>query len=87
LGGRSFLALSWAAPEPVPEAPGLAAGVDDVGLVGDAVDDGLGEARVGEDLCPLAEGEVGGDDQRAALVALGDDLEDELGGALGEGEI
>jgi len=32
---------------------------------------------------PLAEPEVGGDDQRAALVALGENLEDELGSAVG----
>jgi hypothetical protein len=71
----------------VAKAPGLCAGVDDVGSVGDAVDDGLREASVGEHLRPLPEWEVGGDDQAGALVALGDDLEDELGGALGQGEI
>jgi len=47
----------------------------------DLVDDGLGQARLGEHLRPFAERHVGGDDQRAALVALADDLEDELGGA------
>ena len=36
--------------------------------------DGLSEPRVGEDLGPLAEREVGGDDQRAALVAFGQGL-------------
>jgi hypothetical protein len=40
-----------------------AAGFDDVGAVGQAVDDGFGEPGVGEDFRPLAEGEVGGDDQ------------------------
>src|SRR3954451_6167586 len=73
--------------EAVAEAPGLGAGVDDVGLVGDAVDDGLGETGVGEDLGPFAEGQVGGDDQAAAFVAFGDDLEDELGSALGQGQV
>src|SRR3954451_5120594 len=34
-----------------------------------------------------AEREVGGDDQRPAFVAFGEDLEDELGGAGGQGEI
>src|SRR4051794_28759438 len=37
---------------------------------------------VREDLGPLAEGQVGGDDQRAAFVALREDLEDEPGGAV-----
>ena len=69
------------------EAPGFAAGVDDVGAVGEPVDDGLGEAGVGEDPGPLAEGEVGGHDQAAAFVAFGEDLEDEFGGAVGEREI
>jgi len=56
--------------EAVFEAPGFAAGVDDVGAVGEPVDDGLGEPDVGEDFRPFAEGEVGGDDQTAALVAF-----------------
>src|SRR6266545_5979598 len=84
---RWSASASLAAREPVLEAPGLAAGLDDVGAVGESVDDRLGEARVGEDLRPLAEGEVGGDDPRGALVALGDHLEDELGGAFREGEV
>jgi hypothetical protein len=41
------------------EALALAAGLDDVGAVGEAVDDRLGEPGVGEDLRPFAEGEVG----------------------------
>jgi len=57
------------------------------GAVGEAVNDGLGQAGVEEDPRPLAEGQVGGDDQRAAFVAFGEDLEDELGGAVGEGEV
>ena len=65
--------------ESVFEAPGFAAGVDDVGSVGEAVDDGFGESRVGEDFRPFAEGEVGRDDQAAAFVAFREDLEDELG--------
>lgn len=67
----------------VAEAPGVGAGVDDVGAVGEPVDDGFGESGVGEDLGPLAEGEVGGDDQRASFVAFGEDLEDEFCGAVG----
>src|SRR6266702_1810862 len=73
--------------EAVAKAPGLGAGVDDVGAVGEAVDDGLGEAGVVEDLGPFTEGQVGGDDQAAAFVAFGEDLEDELGGAVGQREV
>src|SRR3972149_5587543 len=75
-----------AAGEPVLEAPGFAAGLDDVCAVGEPVDDRLREPRGGGDLRPLAEGQVGGDDQGGAFVAFGDHLEDELGGALGQGE-
>ena len=73
--------------EAVAEAPGLVAGVDDVRSVGEPVDDGFGEPRVGEHLGPFAEREVGGDDQAAAFVAFGEDLEDELGGAVGQRQI
>src|SRR5262245_44928197 len=47
----------------------------------------LAEPWIGQDLRPFAEGEVGGDDRARAFVALGDDLEDELGGALGQSEV
>ena len=47
----------------------------------------LASRGVGEDLGPFAEGQVGGDDQAAAFVAFGEDLEDELGGAVGQGEV
>src|SRR3954470_14429735 len=84
LAGDGSCALAG---EAVAEAPGLGAGVDDVRAVGEAVDDGFGESGVGEDLGPFAEREVGGDDQAAAFVALREDLEDELGGTVGQGEV
>ncbi len=74
-------------PSPVLEAPGLAAGLDDVSPVREPVDDRLRQARVGEDLRPLAEGEVGCHDQRRSLVALRDHLEDELGRPFGQSEV
>jgi hypothetical protein len=76
-----------AASKAVTEAPRLRAGLDDVGAMGEPLDDRLGEPWIGEHLGPLAEGQVGGHDQRAAFVALGDDLEDELGGALGQRQV
>ena len=42
---------------------------------------------VSEDLAPLFEGLIGRDDDRTLFVALGDELEEELGGLLGEREI
>src|SRR5215210_3531031 len=83
-GGSCRLGLAGKA---VAEAPGLGAGVDDVRAVGEAVDDGLGEPGVGEYLGPLAERQVGGDDQAAAFVSFGEDLEDEFGGAVGQREV
>lgn len=59
------------------------AGLDDVGSVGDPVDDG-GEAFVGEGLGPFAERGDGGDRDRGAFVSFGDDPEEQLGGVLVE---
>src|SRR5207249_3296444 len=47
-------------------------------VVDDAVDGRGGGHRVLEDLIPLAEEEVGGDQDRAALVALGQEGEEHL---------
>jgi hypothetical protein len=58
-----------------------------VRAVGEAVDDGLREPWVGEYLGPFAERQVGRDDRAAAFVSFGEDLEDELGGAVGQREI
>ena len=69
------------------EAPALVAGVDDVRSVGEPVDDGLREPRVGEHLGPFPERQVGREDQAAAFVSLGEDLEDELGGTVGQRQI
>src|SRR6266516_800393 len=60
---------------------------DDVAVVEEPVEDGGGEDLVGEDLAPFAEGLVAGGDYGAFLVAAGDDLEDEVGVAAGEGEV
>ena len=69
------------------EAPGLGAGVDDVRTVREPVDDAFREPRVGEHLGPFAERQVGGDDQAGAFVSVGEDLEDELGAAVGQREV
>jgi len=58
-----------------PQAVGLGAGFEDVGIEGDAVDDRGDQARVGEDGAPFAEGQVGRDRDGGAFFAFGDDLE------------
>jgi len=44
-------------------------------MVQEPVEDGGGDDLVGEDLAPLGEGLVAGDDDRAAFVAVADQLE------------
>ena len=55
--------------------------------MGKAVEQGCGHLGVAEDRWPFSEGEVGGDDDRRALVELADEVEQELATSLGEGEI
>ena len=52
--------------------------------MGQTVQNGASKAFRAEDLCPLVEWQVRGDDDRAALVALGDDFEEQLGAGLAE---
>lgn len=53
-------------------------------VVGQAVEQGAGEALTAEDLGPLVERQVAGDQDRTAFVALGEDLEEEFGTGLGQ---
>jgi len=59
------------------EAVGVVAGLDDVAVVGDGVEQRGGHLGIAEDLDPLGEGELGGDDQGGALVELADQMEEE----------
>ena len=54
-------------------------------MVAEAVEQRGRELLVAEDLHPLAEGEVGGDDRRAPLVALGEQVEEQLAAGPLEG--
>ena len=54
-------------------------------MVPEAVEQRRGELLVAEDLHPLAEGEVGGDDRRAPLVAVGEQVEEQLSAGALEG--
>ena len=47
-------------------------------MVGETVQQGSGEALRTEDRGPLIEGEVGGDQDGPALVALAEDLEEQF---------
>ena len=69
------------------EAPALVAGLDDLAVMGEAVEQRGGHLGVAEDARPFAEGEVGGDDDRGALVEPADQMEEQLAAGLGEGQI
>jgi hypothetical protein len=60
---------------------------DHGGLVDQPVDEGGGDHRVAEDLAPLLEAAVRDDDDRAALVAAGDEGEEQVGGLAFEREV
>src|SRR6266566_487511 len=73
--GRLLLRLRHAAPI------ALSLDGDDLCVVDHAIDERRRGGGVREDAAPLAEGQVGGQDETAALVAAADDLEEEVGGA------
>ena len=60
-----------------PEA--VAVHLEYVNVVGETIEQRASEALGGEHAGPLVEGQVAGDDNRAALVALTEDLEQQLG--------
>ena len=77
-GSASFFGLALF------EAIAFAVHLEDVDVVGEPVEERAGEALRAEHLGPLVERQVGGDQDRAALVALGENLEQQLGAGLGE---
>ena len=50
----------------------------------EAIQQGSGQPLRAEDLGPLVEGQICGDQDRPSLVSLAEDLEEELGSGLGE---
>ena len=77
LGEGGGLGLFLGCAQPVAVGPGL----DDVGVEGEPVDDGGGQAGVGERPAPFAEGVVAGHADRCSFFAFGQDLEEQLGAA------
>ena len=69
------------------EAPALVAGLDDVAVMREAIEQGRGHFGIAEDARPFAEGEVGGDDHRGAFVEAADEMEQQLAAGLGEGQV
>lgn len=57
----------------VTEADALAGELKDVTVMHEPVQEGAEETVIAEDLGPVAEGQVGGEQERASLVALADE--------------
>ena len=82
-------------PTPDPDQPGPVStqdrlrslGGEDFGVVDEAVDHRGGDDLVAEDLAPAAEGQVGGDHDRALFVAGGDELEEQVRRVVIEGDV
>jgi hypothetical protein len=60
------------------EAPTVVAGLDDIAVVGEAIEQRGRHLGVAEDARPLSKGEVRGDDDGSALVKPADEVEQEL---------
>ena len=69
------------------EAPAVVAGLDDVAVVSDAIEQGRGHLGIAEHGRPFAEGEVGRDDHRGPLVELADQVEQQLAAGAGERQV
>jgi hypothetical protein len=69
------------------EPPAFVSGLDDVAVVSEAIEQRGRHFWIAKDARPIAEGEIGGDDDRAALVEPADEMEQQLAAGLGEGKI
>ena len=69
------------------EAPAIIAGLDDVAVVGQAVEQRGGHFGVTEDARPFTECQVGRDDNRGAFVKSADEVEQKLATGLGERQV
>ena len=68
----------------VAEAVAVAVHLQDMDVVGEPVQQRAGEAFRSEHLGSLVEGQVGGDQDGAPLVALAEDLEEQFGPGAGQ---
>jgi hypothetical protein len=69
------------------ESPAIVAGLDDIAMVGQAVEQRGCYRGVAEHAGPFAEGEIGGDDHGRALVDSADEMEQELVAGLSERQV
>jgi hypothetical protein len=64
------------------DAPAVVAGLDDVAVVCQPIEQSGGHLGITEDARPFTEVEVGGDDDRGAFVEPADKVEQELAATL-----
>ena len=64
------------------EAVAVPIHLQDVDMVGETIEEGSGKPFRAKDLGPLVEGQVGGYQDRASLLALAEHLEEQLGPSL-----
>jgi hypothetical protein len=62
----------------LPESVAVALDVDNLAVVQQPVEDSGGDYGIPEELLPIGEALVGGDDGGTALVAVGDELEEQI---------
>lgn len=66
------------------ESPAVVAGLDDVAVMGQPVEQRGGHLGVAEHTGPFAEGEIGGDGDGSALVEPADEMEQKLAAGLAQ---
>jgi len=62
----------------LPEPVAVALDVDGLAVVPEPVEDGGGDHGISEEFLPVGKAFVGGDDGGATLVAVGDELEEQI---------
>src|SRR5580658_10177912 len=69
------------------EAPAVVAGLDDVTMMSETIEQSRGHLRIAEHARPFAERQVGRHDHRCPLVEAADQMEQELSASLGERQV
>src|SRR3546814_2591097 len=69
------------------EPPALVAGLDDVAVMGEPIEQRGGHFGIAEHGRPFAERQVGGDDDRGVFVKSADEMEQQLPASAGERQI
>ena len=85
LGAESFVGQVRSSLCSVTRSVRLPARAEDVGVVSETVEERGGELLIAEDLHPFAKREVGRDGRRALLVAVGEEVEQQLAAGALEG--